>query len=52
VRDTLQEDAASHERIQSMLTSGAKQHFHLQDEEVQIRFFHKVVDEHVRQANT
>jgi phenylpropionate dioxygenase-like ring-hydroxylating dioxygenase large terminal subunit len=47
VRDTLQEDAGSHERIQAMLSSGAKQHFYLQDEEVQIRFFHKMVAEHV-----
>jgi phenylpropionate dioxygenase-like ring-hydroxylating dioxygenase large terminal subunit len=47
VRDTLQEDGGSHERIQAMLNSGAKKYFQLQDEEVQIRFFHKMVDDHV-----
>ena len=47
LRDTLQEDACNHEKIQSMLKSGAKKYFVMQDEEVQIRFFHKVVDDHV-----
>ena len=48
VRDTLQEDACNHEKIQCMLKSGAKKYFYMQDEEVQIRFFHKVVDDHVK----
>jgi len=50
LRDTLHEDAGSHERTQSVLKSGAKKHMILQDEEVQIRFFHKMVDDHVRAA--
>lgn len=48
LRDTLQEDACTHERTQSVLKSGAKTHFLMQDEEVQIRFFHKMVEDHVR----
>lgn len=48
LRDTLQEDACTHEKTQSILKSGAKTHFLLQDEEVQIRFFHKMVEDHVR----
>jgi phenylpropionate dioxygenase-like ring-hydroxylating dioxygenase large terminal subunit len=46
-RNALQEDAANHERIQSTLKSGAVKHFALQDEEIQIRFFHKMVDDYV-----
>ena len=46
-RNALQEDAANHERIQSTLKSGAIKTFALQDEEIQIRFFHKVVDDYV-----
>lgn len=48
LRDTLQEDACTHEKTQSVLKSGAKTHFVMQDEEVQIRFFHKMVEDHVR----
>jgi phenylpropionate dioxygenase-like ring-hydroxylating dioxygenase large terminal subunit len=48
LRDTLQEDACTHEKTQSILKSGAKTHFMMQDEEVQIRFFHKMVEDHVR----
>lgn len=46
-RNALREDAANHERIQSTLKSGAVKHFALQDEEIQIRFFHKTVDDYV-----
>ncbi len=44
-RNALQEDAANHERVQSTLKSGAIKNFMLQDEEVQIRFFHKMIDD-------
>ncbi|HEV7989696.1 MAG TPA: aromatic ring-hydroxylating dioxygenase subunit alpha [Candidatus Binataceae bacterium] len=50
LRDALLEDACTHEKIQSMLKSGAKKFFMMQDDEAQIRFFHKMVDEHVRAA--
>ncbi|MBF6569751.1 MAG: aromatic ring-hydroxylating dioxygenase subunit alpha [Candidatus Binataceae bacterium] len=47
LRDALMEDASTHENIQSMLSSGAKRHFILQDEEAGIRHLHKVVQEHI-----
>lgn len=46
-RDVLLEDASILENTQSVLTSGAKTHFHLQDEEIAIRHFHKVVRDYV-----
>ncbi|MBF6567576.1 MAG: aromatic ring-hydroxylating dioxygenase subunit alpha [Candidatus Binataceae bacterium] len=46
LRDLLQEDASNHEAIQASLNSGALAHFQLQDEEIQIRHFHKMVREH------
>jgi hypothetical protein len=43
----LQEDASNHEAIQASLNSGALSHFQLQDEEIQIRHFHKEVRRHI-----
>jgi phenylpropionate dioxygenase-like ring-hydroxylating dioxygenase large terminal subunit len=39
LRDTLREDAFTHEQIGRVIGSGAKNHFHLQDEETAIRNF-------------
>jgi phenylpropionate dioxygenase-like ring-hydroxylating dioxygenase large terminal subunit len=39
LRDTLREDAFVHEQITRVIGSGAKDHFHLQDEETAIRNF-------------
>jgi len=47
VRNVLQEDARAHEALQSGLASRAKTHFILQDDEIQIRHFHKVLEDQV-----
>ncbi len=47
VRNVLQEDAAAHETLQAGLASGAKTHFLFQDDEIQLRHFHKVLEDHV-----
>jgi phenylpropionate dioxygenase-like ring-hydroxylating dioxygenase large terminal subunit len=47
LRDLLQEDASNHEAIQASLNSGALSHFQLQDEEIQIRHFHREVRRHI-----
>ena len=47
LRDLLQEDASNHEAIQASLNSGALTHFQFQDEEIQIRHFHKEVRRHL-----
>ena len=44
LRDTLMEDTATHEKVQQVLKSGAKEHFHFQDEELALRNFHHAVD--------
>ena len=44
LRDTLMEDSATHEKVQQVLKSGAKEHFHFQDEELALRNFHHAVD--------
>ena len=43
LRDTLREDAFTHEQIGRVIGSGAKTHFHLQDEETAIRNFLKAI---------
>lgn len=43
--DTLQEDAFAHEHVYAGLVSRAKSHLILQDEEVALRFFHRVVED-------
>lgn len=45
--DTLQEDTVLHESVHMGLASRAKSHVILQDEEVPLRFFHKIVEDHV-----
>jgi len=49
LRDALREDAFTHEKIQSVIASGAKNFFHLQDEELVLRNFNHVVSEYVNQ---
>lgn len=43
--DTLREDAAVHESVQTGLASRAKPHVILQDGEIAIRYFHKVLED-------
>ena len=46
-RDVLLEDASVLERLQKVMASGAKKEINLQDEEIAIRHFNKVVEDHV-----
>jgi phenylpropionate dioxygenase-like ring-hydroxylating dioxygenase large terminal subunit len=46
-RDTLAEDIAGHEQTHAGLASRAKSRFYLQDDEIQIRAFHKTLHEYV-----
>jgi len=46
-RDTLREDGFTHERICSVMSSGAKKQLHLQDEEMAIRNFMNAVNAYV-----
>ena len=46
-RDTLQEDTLAHENVHAGLASRAKPHVILQDNEIPIRHFHKVLEDHV-----
>ncbi len=48
LRDALLEDASTLEATQSVLASGAKTHFILQDQELLIRHSHRVIEEYVR----
>jgi len=48
LRDPLLEDGSVHERVQSMLASGARSHFTFQDEETLVRHGHHVVAEFVK----
>ena len=45
IRETLQEDTAAHESVHAGVASRAKPHIVLQDDEVPIRPFRKVLDE-------
>ena len=47
LRDALLEDASTLEHTQTALTSGAKTHFILQDQELLIRHDYHVIEEHV-----
>jgi phenylpropionate dioxygenase-like ring-hydroxylating dioxygenase large terminal subunit len=47
-RDVLAEDIAGHENTYAGLASRAKSHFYLQDDEIQIRSFHKTLHEYVK----
>lgn len=46
-RETLQEDSLIHENVSAGVFSRAKSHIVLQDDEVPIRHFRKVLDQHV-----
>ncbi|MGH7905587.1 MAG: aromatic ring-hydroxylating oxygenase subunit alpha, partial [Candidatus Binataceae bacterium] len=46
-RDLLQEDASNHEAVQASLKSRAISHFMMQDEEIQLRHFHKVLRDEI-----
>ena len=46
-RDTLQEDTAMHETLQAGLASRAKSHVILQDNELAIRHFHRVLQDRI-----
>ena len=50
LRDVLQEDANAHEQIHIGLASRAKQQLNFQDDEIQIRYFHKVLESHYAEA--
>jgi len=47
LRDTLREDAFTHEQIGRVIGCGAKRHFHLQDEETVIRHFLQEIERRV-----
>ena len=51
IRDVLQEDALAHELLQTGLTSRVKQESLYQDDEIQIRHFHKVLEDHMGYYN-
>ncbi len=50
LRDLLQEDATAHEQIHIGLASRAKKELYFQDEEMQIRYFHTVLDRFYAEA--
>jgi phenylpropionate dioxygenase-like ring-hydroxylating dioxygenase large terminal subunit len=50
IRDVLAEDIAGHETSFAALASRGKSHFVLQDEEIQIRAFHKTLHSYVQPA--
>ncbi|MGD9536595.1 MAG: aromatic ring-hydroxylating dioxygenase subunit alpha [Alphaproteobacteria bacterium] len=47
IRDVQQEDSVAHEALFTGLASRAKTHLQFQDEEITIRYFHKVLEDHV-----
>ena len=50
LRDLLQEDANAHEQIHIGLASRAKKDLYFQDDEMQIRYFHKVLERFYAEA--
>ena len=46
IRDTLQEDTLAHESIQAGIASRVRSHLILQDDELPIRHFHKVLGDY------
>jgi hypothetical protein len=42
------EDAAGHETVHAGLAARAKKNLVFQDEEIQLRHFHKIVEDHVQ----
>ncbi len=47
IRDVQQEDSIAHEALYRGLASRAKTHLQFGDEEIMIRYFHKVMEDHV-----
>lgn len=47
-RDTWLEDFSTLEATQTVLNSGGKSHFHLQDEEIAIRHFYRTIEEYIK----
>lgn len=47
IREAMQEDTAAHESVHAGVASRAKPHLILQDDEILIRHFHKIVEDHV-----
>lgn len=50
LRDTLQEDAKAHEKVQKGLMARARPDMVMQDEEITIRYFHEVVEREMARA--
>ncbi|NKB35749.1 MAG: Rieske 2Fe-2S domain-containing protein [Gammaproteobacteria bacterium] len=50
LRDALREDSFTHEKVQSVIASGAKEVLHFQDEELVLRNFNHFVDEYVNKV--
>jgi nitrite reductase/ring-hydroxylating ferredoxin subunit len=48
IRNVIEEDAKAHETVHAGLASRAKSHMFLQDDEIQIRHFHEVLESHVQ----
>jgi len=48
IRNVIEEDATAHETVHAGVASGAKKHIILQDDEIQIRHFHKVLEDYVQ----
>ena len=46
IRDTLQEDTLAHESVHAGIASGVRSHLILQDDELPIRHFHKVLGDY------
>lgn len=47
IRETLQEDTAAHENVNAGISSRAKSHIVLQDDEAPIRHFRKILERHI-----
>ncbi len=48
IRNVIEEDAMAHETVHAGLASGVKRHIVLQDDEIQIRHFHAVLEKYVQ----
>lgn len=52
LRIVFDEDAAGHETVHAGLATRAKKNLIFQDEEIQLRHFHKIVEDHVQFVET
>ena len=48
LRIVFEEDAAGHETVHAGLATRAKKNIFFQDEEIQLRYFHKIVEDHMQ----